>query len=79
MAARRRPKAPRALLICCEGKTEEQYFNILLDFHRLPAYEYFKSMGKSISEIQKALHSLMPDEEFWPQIDFLVETMYGQL
>ena len=40
---------------------------------------YFKSMGKSISEIQEALHSLLPDKEFWPQIDYLVETMYGQL
>ena len=38
MAAKRRPRAPRLLLIYCEGKTEEEYFNILLDFYRLPAY-----------------------------------------
>lgn len=38
MATGRRPKPPRVLLIYCEGKTEEEYFNILLDFYRLPTY-----------------------------------------
>lgn len=38
MAARKRPKMPRVLLVYCEGKTEEEYFNILLDFHRPPAF-----------------------------------------
>ena len=46
MAARRRPKKPRALLVCCEGKTEEQYFNILLDFHRPPAYVEVEVYGQ---------------------------------
>ena len=41
--------------------------------------EYFKSMGKSISEIKEILHSMMPNEEFWPQVDYLVEMTYGQL
>jgi hypothetical protein len=29
---------PRALLVYCEGKTEEAYFNILLDYYRPPAF-----------------------------------------
>lgn len=29
---------PRVLLVYCEGKTEEAYFNILLDFYRPPAF-----------------------------------------
>lgn len=37
MAARKRFRTPRYLLITCEGKTEREYFNILLDFFRLPA------------------------------------------
>ncbi|MDO4538598.1 MAG: RloB family protein [Coriobacteriales bacterium] len=58
MASRRRPKTPRALLICCEGKTEEQYFNILLDFHRLPAYvevEVYGQEGQHIALIDNTV------------------------
>ena len=49
---------PRALLICCEGKTEEQYFNILLDFHRPPAYvevEVYGQEGQHIALIDNTV------------------------
>lgn len=49
---------PRALLICCEGKTEEQYFNILLDFYRLPAYvevEVYGQEGQHITLIDNTV------------------------
>lgn len=46
MAARRRPSAPRVLLVYCEGKSEEKYFNILLDFYRPPAYVEVEVYGQ---------------------------------
>lgn len=46
MAAKRRPKVPQALLIYCEGKTEEAYFNILLDIFRLPRYVKVEVSGQ---------------------------------
>lgn len=58
MVARRRRKTPRAFLICCEGKTEEQYFNILLDFHRPPAYvevEVYGQEGQHIALIDNTV------------------------
>ena len=63
MAARRRPKAPRALLICCEGKTEEQYFNILLDFHRLPAYVEVEVYGQEGQHIALVDNTVAKREE----------------
>ncbi len=39
-------KIPRAFLICCEGKTEEEYFNILLDFYRLPVFVEVEVFGE---------------------------------
>lgn len=57
MAPRKRPRAPRILLIFCEGKTEEEYFNILLDFYRPPAYvevAIYGQKGQHISLIDKA-------------------------
>ena len=70
MATRRRPKAPRALLICCEGKTEEQYFNILLDFRRPPAYvevEVYGQEGQHIALIDNTVakrEGLCADDDF---------------
>ena len=63
MAARRRPKAPRALIICCEGKTEEQYFNILLDFHRLPAYVEVEVYGQEGQHIALVDNTVAKREE----------------
>lgn len=37
---------PRALLIYCEGKTEAEYFNILLDLFRPPAYVTVEVCGQ---------------------------------
>ena len=37
---------PQALLIYCEGKTEEAYFNILLDIFRLPRYVKVEVSGQ---------------------------------
>ena len=55
MAARKRLKAPRVLLVYCEGKTEEGYFNILLDFHRPPGYVQVEVYG------QKGQHLALVD------------------
>ena len=54
----RRIRAPRALLICCEGKTEEAYFNALLDFFRLPAFvqvEVYGQRGQHLALIDNAV------------------------
>lgn len=58
MAPAQRPKIPRALLICCEGKTEEAYFNALLDFFRLPAFvavEVYGQEGQHYALVDNAL------------------------
>ena len=47
MVARVRLKVPRILLAYCEGKTEEAYFNILLDFFRLSEYVEVEVYGQS--------------------------------
>lgn len=55
MTARKRPKAPRVFLVYCEGKTEEEYFNTLLDFCRLPGYVQVEVYG------QKGQHLALVD------------------
>ena len=45
MAPRGR-RMPRILLIYCEGKTEESYFNILLDLYHLPSYVEVEVYGQ---------------------------------
>ena len=37
---------PQALLIVCEGKTEEAYFNILLDIYRPPRFVKVEVVGQ---------------------------------
>jgi len=48
-------KVPRALIICCEGKTEKAYFETLLDFYRPPAYVMVEVLG------QKGQHEALVD------------------
>lgn len=58
MAARKRSRAPRVFLVCCEGKTEEEYFNILLDFYRPPSYvdvEVYGQKGQHIALIDNVV------------------------
>ena len=43
------------MLVYCEGKTEEEYFNILLDFHRPPGYVQVEVYG------QKGQHLALVD------------------
>lgn len=53
----KRNRVPRALLICCEGKTEEAYFNALLDFFRIPGYvrvEVYGQRGQHIALVDNA-------------------------
>lgn len=61
---------PRALLVCCEGKTEEQYFNILLDFYRLPAYVDVRVYG------QRGQHIALVDTIDCLRSDLCAETGY---
>ena len=51
MAARKRREVPRVFLVYCEGKTEEEYFNALLDFYRLPAYVAVEVYGQKVQHI----------------------------
>lgn len=39
-------KRPRAILVCCEGKTECEYFRIISDFFRPPAYLDVRIFGE---------------------------------
>ena len=70
MAAKGRSKAPRMLLIFCEGKTEEAYFNILLDFFRLPQYVVVEVAGQKgqhlalVDNIAKRRDELCAEELF---------------
>lgn len=48
-------RVPRALIICCEGKTEKAYFETLLDFYRPPAYVMVEVLG------QKGQHEVLVD------------------
>lgn len=52
--ARAKRRVPRFLLIYCEGKTEKSYFDILLDFYRLPGYvdvEVYGQRGQHLALI----------------------------
>lgn len=64
---------PRALLICCEGKTEEQYFNILLDFHRPPAYVEVEVYGQEGQHIALVDNTVSKREELCTGDDGFVE------
>ena len=58
MAIRVRQRVPRALLIYCEGKTEEEYFNALLDFYRLPWFvevEVYGQRGQHYALVDNAV------------------------
>ncbi|WP_165246682.1 RloB family protein [Adlercreutzia sp. ZJ141] len=58
MTARRQLKIPRVLLVYCEGKTEEAYFNILFDFYRPPAFvevEVYGQKGQHVALINNTI------------------------
>lgn len=64
---------PRALLVCCEGKTEEQYFDILLDFHRPPAYVEVEVYGQKGQHIALIDNTIAEREELCTGEDGFVE------
>lgn len=72
MKHRKQPKAPRSLLICCEGRTEQIYFDILLDFFRLPGYVKVEIYG------QKGQHFALIDNTVEKRKEIHSETGFSQ-
>lgn len=53
-----RQRVPRILLVYCEGKTEKSYFDIMLDFYRLPGYvdvEVYGQKGQHLALIDSVV------------------------
>ena len=72
MAARKRLEVPCILPVYCEGKTEEEYFNILLDFHRPPAFVEVAVYG------QKGQHLALVDNAVAKRGDLCDEFGYSE-
>ena len=69
--AAKKGRVPRALIICCEGKTEKAYFEILLDFYRPPAYVMVKVLG------QKGQHEVLVDRTVEERVSLCEEYELG--
>ena len=63
---------PQALLIVCEGKTEEAYFNILLDVYRPPRFVKVEVVG------QKGQHLSLVDNAVRRRLELCEEERLGE-
>lgn len=57
------------MLIYCEGKTEEEYFKILLDFYRLPAYVAVKVYGQQGQHLTLVDNAVAGRQELCDELD----------